>query len=144
MLSFLTRWFSRQSIAEELQESEWATVRLPRVGRKHMSFEQAEARLVLGALRLALSRMHPDDLPTKMKASARMEECLARFVRDDQWAGLDEPSLLAMTLAEVRERIDPGALHALQRWYRLANEKRTRRGEDGFTNTMVAPPKIDA
>lgn len=143
MLTFLTRWFAGPTTNDDQRESEWVTVRLPRVGRKHMSFEQAEARLVLGALRLALSRMHPDDLPVKMKSAARMEDLLSRFLRDDKWAGLDDPSLLAMTLAEVRDRIDPGALNALQRWYRLANEKRTRLGEDGFTNTMVAPPKLD-
>ena len=143
MLTFLARWFNRPASGFDAIESEWVTVRLPRVGRKRMSFEQAEARLVLGGLRLALSRMHPDDLPEKMKASVRMEERLGRFIRDDNWSGLDDPSLLAITLAEVRNSVDPGSLTALQRWYRLASDKRSRRGEDGFTNTMVAPPKLD-
>lgn len=144
MLTFLSRLFARPSSGFDADDAEWVTVRLPRVGRKHMSVEQAEARVVLGALRLALSRMHPDDLPVKMKAAQRLEERLSGFIRDGQWAGLDDPSLLAMALAEVRDRVDPGALSALQRWYRLANDKRTQRGEDGFTNTMVAPPKLDA
>ncbi len=143
MLSFLTRWFTRPDFGAEAPQSEWVTVRLPRVGRKRMSVEQAEARLVLGALRLALSRLHPDDAASRLQAASRLEARLGAFIRDNQWAGLDEPSLLAMTLAELRDHIDPGALAALQRWYRLADDKRSRQGDDGFTQTMIAPTSVD-
>ena len=118
--------------------SDWIDIRVPRIGRQALSCDQAEARLVLGGLRLALSRMHPNDQATRLPSVARLDARLCEFIRDDRWSVLDDASLLAHTLVEARELLDPAAVLALQRWYRRASERREKGGEsDGFLNTMA-------
>lgn len=103
--------------AAQADES-WQFVELPRLQGHGGGIRVTEARVMLGGLRLILSRVSPETKKHKLPAACELERMLAGLSR--RTGPEPQPQLLARVLAETSQIADPGTLHTLQRWYRSA------------------------
>lgn len=123
--------------AAQADES-WQHVELPRLQGHGGGIRVTEARVMLGGLRLILSRVSPETQRSKLTAVVELERVLAGLSR--RTGPEPKPQLLARVLAETSQVADPGTLHTLQRWYRHAKASEPTAFE---ATIMVSPSEED-
>ena len=116
---------------------DWVTVVLPRLTAPSES-ETHDAQLILGSLRLILSRQDSSEHPTKFGSAVKLESMLCEFLLGGDRSVLGDTRVMALSLTETRHLLDPAALRALQRWYRNASETVSTE-DDAFKQTEVSP-----
>lgn len=115
---------------------DWVTVVLPRLSAPAES-ELHDAQLILGSLRLILSRQDGGE-HHKFSSAVKLESMLCEFLIGGDRAVLSDTRVMALSLTETRHLLDPIALRALQRWYRNASETVHNADDDAFKQTQLS------
>lgn len=128
MLSFLRKTkdvLSRPSSPAEggpgRTARDWLTTVLPRLTAPVES-EARDAQLILGGLRLILSRHESAEHSVKLGSAVKLESMLCEYLLGGNRSVLSDTRVMALSLTETRHLLDPEALRALQRWYRSASD----------------------
>jgi hypothetical protein len=116
---------------------DWVTVVLPRLTGPAET-ETHDAQLILGSLRLILSRLDSGDHAVKFGSAVKLESMLCEFLIGGDRTVLEDTRIMALSLTEVRHLMDPTALRALQRWYRNASDA-VASDDDAFKQTQISP-----
>ncbi|MES2888216.1 MAG: hypothetical protein V4739_09390 [Pseudomonadota bacterium] len=141
MLTFLRRTkdaLSRPSGHEEVGPGrttrDWLTTVLPRLTAP-VDSEAHDAQLILGGLRLILSRHDSAEHSVKLGSAVKLESMLCEYLLGGDRSVLSDTRVMALSLTETRHLLDPEALRALQRWYRSASDT-VDNDDDPFKKTQ--------
>jgi hypothetical protein len=127
---------AREATAAGRTTRDWITTVLPRLTAPAES-EAHDAQLILGGLRLILSRQENADHSVKFGSAVKLESLLCEYLLGGDRTVLGDTRVMALSLTETRHLLDPEALRALQRWYRSASDAATDDDNDPFKKTQI-------